>query len=262
MTESDNERERRRVELHQLLATLRRRWKFVVAVLLTGIIAGVAASVLMPKTYESTVRVFFSGGANSGPDQYSVGIYIANRAKSYAEIAQDGNVVNKVIDRAHVKTTADDLMSRTTVEVPQDTVVLRIAVDDTNPDTARRLADAYADQVSDTVADLEKPAVASKKSHVTSAVTARPEGKATVSNEPVSPNIPLNVGVGAILGLVFGVGGAVVREIMSQDTQQPRTRRKWQSLSEPGANGNPRDDQSPHSGQVHGELPTQKASSR
>lgn len=243
------------MELQQLLAALRRRWKFVVAVLLIGIIAGVGASILMPKTYESTVRVFFSGGANAGADQYSIGIYIANRAKSYAELAQDATVANKVIDKTHVDTTADDLTSRTTMEVPQDTVVLKISVDDKDPDTARRLADAYAQEVADTVGNLEKPPVASKKTKVNPTVTAKPEGPATVGDKPVSPNIPLNIAVGTILGLVFGVGGAVLRETVSQGRERDRSRRKWQSVQ----SGAP---QSPHEGQVRGRLPAEKAGSR
>lgn len=252
------------MELHQLLATLRRRWKFVVAVLLTGIIVGVAASVLMPKTYQATARVFFSGGATAGADQFSVGMYTANRAKSYAELATDGNVVNRVIDKAHADTTADDLSGRTTVEVPKDTVVLKISIEDGDPATARQLADAYADVVSDTVTDLEKPVVASKKSHVASPISARPEGKATAGDSPVSPNIPLNVAVGTLLGLVFGVGGAVLREIMSQGAQRSRSRRKWQSAA--GESSPRRSDgngkRSPNAGRVKGELPTQKAGSR
>lgn len=219
------------MELLQLLTTLRRRWKFVVSVFLAGVLAALAVSLLMPARYESTVRVYLSASANDVFDQVQMGMYTSQRAKSYAALAEDTSVLEGVIERSKVDVTPEALADRVEIEVIPDTVVLHVAVRDGEPAVAQQLADAYAAEIAATVTKLERPATTGAGERPQSPIVARPQGKASVSSDPVSPNLPLNVAVGAILGLLFGVGGAVLRELLAEQRpadlppEDPRTLR-------------------------------------
>lgn len=198
------------MELRQLMTTLRRRWKFVVAIFLSGVIGAFVLSMAVTPMYESTVRVYLSASDNGAFDQVQMGMYTSLRAKSYAALAEDATVMKRVIERAGVNTTSEALAGQADIEVVPDTVVLLLTVRDADPDVAGQIADAYAQEIAATVNDLENPG--GRKS---SPVAAKPQGGASVSGEPVSPDVPLNVAVGAILGLLFGVGGAALRELMA-----------------------------------------------
>lgn len=200
------------MDLHQLLTTLRRRWKFVVAIFLSGLIGAFVFSLAMPQLYESTVRVYFSSNGNTAVDQVQLGTYTAQRVKSYAALAEDTSVLQGVIKRSKVDTTPEAFQENVRIEVIPDTVVLRIAVRDASPRIARTLADAYAAEIGSTIGKFERPTVGAGPK-VPSPIEARSQGSASVSSGPVSPNMSLNVGVGAVLGLLFGIGGAVLREL-------------------------------------------------
>ena len=90
------------MELRQLFRTLRRRWKFTVTVLLLGIIgAGVVTSSITP-TYKSEARVYITATSTGTLDAYNVGIYSATRIASYADLAKDPAVLQRVIKRVGV----------------------------------------------------------------------------------------------------------------------------------------------------------------
>lgn len=197
------------------MTTLGRRWKFVLALFLAGVVGAFAVSLAVTPMYEATVRVYFSASGNGVLDQVQMGTYTQQRAKSYAALAEDPTVLQGVIDKTRVDTTPEELAGRVQLEVIQDTVVLKLSVQDPDAQVARKLADAYTTAIATTVQKAESVSVAGGQAQ--SAVTARPQGPASVSSGPVSPDFPLNVAVGALLGLLFGVGGAVLREILSQE---------------------------------------------
>lgn len=209
------------MELRELLTTLGRRWKFVVAVFLSGLLGALLVTLVMTPMHEASVRVYLSASGNEVFDQVQMGMYTSQRAKSYAALADDAAVREDVIARAEVDTTAEDLAGRTDIEVVPDTVVIRLAVRDSDPEVARKLADAYAAEIASTVTRLERPTAVKAGDRPASPITARPQSKASVSNGPVSPDWALNLGIGALLGLLFGIGGAVVREVLATDPDGP-----------------------------------------
>lgn len=203
------------MDLRQLVTTLRRRGRFVVAVFLSGLVGAFLISVVVTPMHEATVRVYLSASGNEVFDQVQMGLYTAQRAKSYAALAEDDTVLRNVIDRAGAAATPEDLAERVDLEVLPETVVLRLAVRDADPAVARKLAEAYAAEIATTVAKLERPAAGAGGDR-RSPVTARTLGEPSLSDGPVSPNLPLNLAVGALLGLLFGIGGALLRESLAE----------------------------------------------
>ena len=77
---------------------------------------------------------------------------------------------------------------------------------DPNPQKAKQIADAVSEQFSKQVAQIETPPGAK-----TSPVKVSVVQPATLPSSPVSPKTKLDLALGLLIGLIIGIGGAVLR---------------------------------------------------
>jgi capsular exopolysaccharide synthesis family protein len=92
-------------------------------------------------------------------------------------------------------------------------VILQVSVTNGDPQTARELARAEANEIVKLVSVLEAPGTEIKGQEVPSPIIARLAGDASFNANPVSPKLAINLVVGALLGMLVGVGGAVLRDM-------------------------------------------------
>ncbi|MEO6604719.1 MAG: polysaccharide biosynthesis tyrosine autokinase [Aeromicrobium sp.] len=203
------------MELRQLLRTLRRRWRFIVVVFLLGMIAAAGLTLTITPKYSSTSRVYVTATANGSIDALQQGIYSAQRITSYADLAKSPEILAKVIRQTGVVMTPEELSANVTTTAVLNTVILKIDVTNPDPEVARELARAMADQVVALVSSLETPKQISndKDEQIPAPIVAKQAGDASFSADKVSPNLTVNVVVGALLGLLMGVAGAVLRDL-------------------------------------------------
>ena len=90
-----------------------------------------------------------------------------------------------------------------------ETVLLQITATDPDPMLARDMAQAYAEELRTLVADLETP-----EGKRDALIKASIVDNAQENDAPVSPVPVRNLGLAAILGLLLGLGVAVVRELL------------------------------------------------
>lgn len=205
------------MDLRQFLRTLARRWKFIGVLLLIGVIASVVLTERMATTYESTTRVFFSTQANTTLDALQGGFLSAQRVVSYAEFIDDPQLLGNVIERLDLDLTPDELADDISAENQLNTVVIEITARAEHPRQAQRIADTVADEMRLLVNELERP----DDPEAPPLITARLAGEASYQPDAVSPQPVLNIGVGALLGLLIGVSGAVVRELLDTSVSSP-----------------------------------------
>jgi capsular exopolysaccharide synthesis family protein len=210
------------VELRQLLRTLRRRWKFTVVVFLLGLLgAGVVTSTITP-SYTSDARIYVTAKSTGTIDAYNMSIYASQRIASYAALAKDPDLLQRVIKRVGVDMTTDELAAKVTATAVPTTVILDVGVTDEDPQTARELARAEANEIVKLVANLEAPDVVVKGQTPPAPIIARVAGDASFNANPVSPNLTINLAVGALLGLLVGVAGAVLRDMFDTSIKSPQ----------------------------------------
>lgn len=212
------------MELRQLLRTLRRRWKFTVIVFLLGLVgAGVLTSAIAP-SYESQARIYIASSSSGTLDAYNVGIYSAQRVASYADLATDPTVLERVIKRVGLDLTPSELAGRVTVTAVLNTVILQVNVTDSDPQVAREIARAEAAEIVKLVATLETPPASTESDGAAGQppIVARLNGDASYNASPVSPSLILNLAVGGILGLLVGVAGAVMRDLFDSSIKAPQ----------------------------------------
>src|SRR5215217_8101089 len=186
------------VEPREFFDILRRRWLSMVAITLLTLASVAAMTLMMPKSYTATTRVFFavSGDSVSGPTQGSS--FVEKQMASYAEVATSRKVLNKVVEQLGLNTTAVELAESIEANVPLDTVILEIAATDPDPRQAARITNTVGTELSKAAGDLT-PGLGNGSE----AVRATTLSMAEVPTSPSSPNILRNLGVG-LLGIPLG----------------------------------------------------------
>lgn len=198
------------MDLRQFLGILRGRWKFIITTLVIGTIATIGLVLSMSPVYSSSARVFVSTPVNGQSDPYTATVFVAQRIASYADLATDPTVLQKVIDRLGLNETREELAKNISAEVVPQTLILQITAKAENPQLAQDIAAAEGEEIVDLVAAVEKPS----DTNLSPAIVARVTGKASFNASPVAPNVPLNIIVGMLLSAFIGVAGAVLRDLL------------------------------------------------
>lgn len=187
---------------------------WIVLVTVVVMAAGYGVSMLAPTEYRSAAIVVVEARvrANTTPLQPEMG--------TEKELAQSGLVVRPAANRLGLD--PGDLADGLTVSVAPDANVLTFAYDAPDADTAQRraqaLAEAYVDyRNSGELAQQSKTATAAEKATASATANAH----ATLVTPAYHPDQPqarpvwIDTGIGLVLGLLLGVGTALVRDRMS-----------------------------------------------
>ncbi len=200
----------RPVELGDYLDLLRRRWLGVLIITLMTLALASAITFAMPKKYTATTRLFIAVAGESVTDLAQGSTFAARQMSSYAEVATSPLVLTPVIARLSLETSPKELAESVEATVPvANTVVLEIAATDRNPTKAAQIADAVGQELAKVATDLT-PA----QPNGTKAVQVTTIAAAQVPDKAASPKIPQNLGIGLMLGLLLGLGVAVLRQLL------------------------------------------------
>ena len=207
------------MELRDYARVLRKQWRLIAVCLLGVVLTAVAITLQATPQYKTTVGFFVSTSDrstdSSSSSAYTGGLFSQQRVKSYASIVAGPLMADRI---------ATDLggLPRSAVEghlaavaVP-DTVLLTVTVTDPSPKRAVALAQSLArlfPQVADT---LESPA-AGGASSVKVSVIQQPR----LPEHAFSPRPTRNIGLAVVLGLLLGVGLAVLREALDNTVKNP-----------------------------------------
>lgn len=208
----------------QLARTLRLRWKAVLFTLLLGMVgAGAITAAVVTPTYRSDARVFVTGTSVSSVPANLLDLYSQQQIASYADLATDPAVLKSVIRSVGLPGSYQDLAPNVSATVDASGKVLQISATYSDPHVAQRIAEADAAEIVKLVKSLGSRQEAKKESSgaVQPPLVASLGGGATFDSIPVSPNLPLNVIIGALLGLLFGIVGAILRDFLDTTIDSP-----------------------------------------
>lgn len=197
------------MELKDYWLTVRRRWKSIVVCLILAIAAAALLTWQATPQYASTTRLFISTSPSDTADALAGNTFATQRVASYADIVKSRQLADRVSDALGADYDSEELAGKVTATVVPETVILELTATDTDPETARDIAQAYAEGLSEMVTELETPEGTDK-----TLIKASIVDDARVNDTAVSPNIPRNMGLAAVLGLLIGLGVAVIRELL------------------------------------------------
>lgn len=204
------------MDLRDYVRILRRRWLLVVGCCLAAIAVAALVTLRTTPLYSSEARLFVSTAQSDSAEAYQGGLFSQERVKSYADLLTGEEIASQVVDKLQLDETPRDLSNRITATVVPETVILTVSVTDTNPRMAQRISQAVAEQFSEYVTELETP-----RGQDNAPIKATIVDAATLPMSPVSPQPLRNLGLAAILGLLLGIGIAVLRETLDTTIKSP-----------------------------------------
>ncbi|MGN6782427.1 MAG: polysaccharide biosynthesis tyrosine autokinase [Marmoricola sp.] len=204
------------MDLKELVRVLRRRWKNIVAMIVLALAIAAAISFTATPVYQSTARVFISTDVSTSAEAFYAGGFAQQRVQSYADLATSSEVEQRVIDRLHLNLTPAELAAKVSATVGTNTVIITLEVRDTSPRRAQQIAQAEAEALTAYVTQVETPAGTN-----TTPIKATITDQATFDGAPVAPRTGLYLAVAAILGILVGLGLAVLRETLDTTVKGP-----------------------------------------
>ena len=197
-----------------VLALLQKLWTKKVFILFTAFYVAAFSFLVtyffIQPTYTSTTRIYVVNQAtdnkNLSAQDLQAGTYLAN---DYKEIITSNDVLSEVIKDEKLNLSEAELSKMVSVNIPTDTRLISISVNAKTGQDAQTLANKVRE-------------VASKKiKKVTKVEDVTTLEEAKLPESPSSPNIKLNVLLGAVLGGFLAVVGVLVREILDDRVRRP-----------------------------------------
>ncbi len=206
------------MDLRDYLRIIRRRWRIITASVVLTVATAVTLTFTATPQYASTARMFVSTPQSDSAAAYQGGLFSQQRVASYADLISGEDIAQRVVDDLGIDTDPGVLADQVSATVVPETVILDITVTDANPQRAQTLAQSYAERLADYVAELETP-----PGKIEAPIKLTVTDSASLPSAPVSPQPARNIGLALVLGLLLGVGLAVLRETLDRTVTSPET---------------------------------------
>ncbi|MFT2710309.1 polysaccharide biosynthesis tyrosine autokinase [Clavibacter sp. Sh2126] len=198
------------MELREYIRILRRSWILILLALLLGVGAAAGYSLAQTPEYRASAKVFVSTqSAGSVTDLSQGNAFTQQAVKSYADVVSTPVVLEPVIAQLGLDETAETLAPRISASAAADTVIIEIAAEDQQAESAASIANAVAKSFSDVVGQLTAENTGGQ-----SQVKVTTLQEARIPAAPVSPRVPLNLALGALVGLALGIAVSVLRSTL------------------------------------------------
>lgn len=192
-----------------LEVTWRRKW-IVVAVVVAAIAAAAAASFAVEPVYRAEMTMVVGQGKSLFP---------VNQANAFqpftatmGDLVETRIVAERVIQRLGIQESPKSLLGEISVSTNPDTAVLKVSVDDGDPERARQIAEAIGTVFPGLVRERFGSASVGTGVDQTPPLTVSVFDPAQASATPVSPRPVRNVALAGVLGLVLGVLAAFLAD--------------------------------------------------
>lgn len=205
--------------IEEFVKLLRTRWLIICVTVVVGVLGAVAVNVLTTPLYEASTRLFVSTtSGTSASEIYQGNRYSQERVISYTELLMGETLAQRTIDKLDLDMSADELTSHIKASSKIDTVLINVSVLDESAVRARDLADALSDEFVDMVKELETP-----PDGTTPDARVVVEQRASIPEMPVTPKTKRNLLIGFVLGVVVGIGLAVLRDVLDNTIKDRQT---------------------------------------
>lgn len=203
------------MELRDYVRVLRKQWRLIALCVLLAIGAAALATLQSTPLYRSGVTFFVSTPGEDTSQAYTGGLFSQQRVRSYADIVA-GLSTAAAVAEAVPGVRVSEIVDSVTATVVPDTVLLEVTVTNASPLRAEQIAQGLADRFPGVITALESPE-GGGAAPIKVSVVERP----TVANDPVSPRPVRNLGLALVLGLLLGIGLAVLRETLDNTVKNP-----------------------------------------
>ncbi len=206
------------MELTDYIRILRKNWIIILVATALGLALAALFTWTRTPAYQAQSTVFVSTQAGGTVAEMQQGQnFTQSRVTTYANLVTTPIVMNPVIAQLDLETTAGRLAVSVSASSPLNTTLITITVEDTDALRAAEIANALAASLTNAVESIETP-----NDSDTSPVRLTRVKDALPPLAPSSPNPPLNLVLGGLIGLAVGIGIAVLRAVLDTRVRTPQ----------------------------------------
>jgi len=196
------------ISLRELYQTLRKRlWLITTLAVLATAIAGVISYFVLTPVYQSSTQILvnqkMSEQAAVNQSDIRTNLDLIN---TYNVIIKSPVILDIVKEELDLDRSVGALMGQITVGSEQQSQVVRLTVQDTDPEMAVKIANTTADVFKREIGTIMKLKVEN--------VSILSEAELSASLSPVKPDPILNMAIAFVVGLMAGVGLAFLLEYL------------------------------------------------
>ena len=198
------------IDLVELIGVIMSKlWIVIICGVFLGALSFVLSMYVITPQYQSTTKMYIINRQSSETLTYSDIQTGTQLTKDYQELVTSRPVLESVISQLSLSIDKKDLKSKISVEVPTDTRIVTIVVEDSDPATAQAIANALRDSASEHISQVMN----------TEAVNVVEE--ADYPEEPSSPKIMKNTLIGAVVGVFISVVVIIFIYVMDDTIKNP-----------------------------------------
>ncbi|MDL5352331.1 polysaccharide biosynthesis tyrosine autokinase [Microbacterium sp. zg-YB36] len=206
------------MELSDYIRILRKNWAVILVATLLGLSGAAAYSLTRTPIYESSSTVFVSTQTSGTVAELQQGSsFTQARINTYVGLVKTPIVMNPVIAELGLGITAGQLGQSVAASAALNTTLITITAEDADPVRAAEIANALAAGLTAAVDSIEPTGESGMSPVKLSRVS-----DAQPAMSPASPNVPLNLALGTLVGLALGLGIAVLRTVLDTRVRTSR----------------------------------------
>ena len=207
------------IDLLQLFRALKKRILWIVgAGVIMGGAFGLFSKIAITPQYTSTSMVYILSKETTLTSLADLQIG-SQLTQDYKIIVTSRPVISEVIDKLKLDISYENMVSKITINNPNDTRILSITAQDPDPVMAKDIADSVAKTSSEYIGDIMEM------------VPPKVIEEGTVSDKKASPSNGKNAMIGAMLGIVLVCGLTVVEELLNDTIQTEEDVEKYMGLT-------------------------------
>lgn len=194
------------ISLQEILKIIKKRLLLIITLTIVAVsIAIVISFYILTPIYQAQTQILINQKGSSEEvyswSQIETDLQLIN---TYNDIIKSPVILSKVIEELKIDTMPEQLTNQITLSSESDSKVLKIEVQDSNPEKAANIANVTAEVFKEEIPSLMNV----DNINILSAATF------SENPSPISPNKGLNLVIGAIIGIMLGVGLAFLFEIL------------------------------------------------
>lgn len=200
----------------------RKKWLIVLIIVFSIAISGVFSFFVLESEYETFTTLMLrkpnSGMRYGEAIGYDDVLLNQRLVFTYGEIAKSRAVSNEVINNLGLNLTADQLRKKVKVSLVEDTEIIKIVVNDSDPEFATRIANETAEVFIKNVVSMMM------------IENVQVIDKAELPTNPIKPRPILNMAIAGVLGVMISVFLVLLLEYIDNTIKTPSDVEKYLDL--------------------------------